>query len=68
MSAQTIELIARFEGVRHSFGDTIIANARLHPSSKDIAKKCGVADPDGMLTIKGQAKAGSNPARCAGNF
>jgi hypothetical protein len=56
MSAQTVELIARFEGVRHSFGDVIIGNARLHPSSKDIARKCGVADPDGLLTVKGNAE------------
>ena len=56
MSAQTVEIVGRYETTRFQFGETLIGSVRLHPASKDIARQCGITDPDSPITIKGQAE------------
>jgi hypothetical protein len=53
--SRTQEIIARFNGTRFVFQDTIIGEAWLHPSSKELAVAAGVADPDSPIGIKGEA-------------
>ncbi len=49
-----VELIAKYESHRFTFGETIIASARLSSDSHQIAAKNGI-NPDHPITIRGAA-------------
>lgn len=55
----TIEIIGTYEGERYRFdnGNTsvVIGSLRLLNGSKEAAKKAGITDPHGQISIKGEA-------------